>query len=151
MRIHRSDISKPAPSSAHPATGGGPRPSPSTTGGVMQGRRSLYNPAAAHPLHARPRWPVPHNHGLAMPARTPQVHSGATGGEPPPPTPGAADQEQTGPVKVLQWRLLPPRIGGSEGSEYRRRRSGSGLPLHGAADGGRRAVVRCLPFACCSC
>jgi hypothetical protein len=37
MRIRRSDISKPAPSSAHPATGGGPRPSPSTTGGVMQG------------------------------------------------------------------------------------------------------------------
>jgi hypothetical protein len=68
------------------------------------------------------------------------------------PTPGVADQEQTGTREGAS--MVPPSSSHQQRIrrlEYRRWRSSGGLPLRGAADGGRRAVVRCLPFTCGSC
>ena len=133
-------------------------PNPAT-GGVTHGSRNLRNPAAAaHPLHARPQWPVPAclfpltvvypspRWRRPLAAAWPPHHSGSRRRAPSPHpwcTRSGVDGVREGPS------MAPP-------PSYSHRRqiwrpSIDGLPLLEAEDGGRRTIVRCLHFACGSC
>ena len=133
---------------------------PLVTGGVTHGSRSLRNPAAvAHPLHARPQWPIRASsswrsvqaraHGSPWCQRGPHTIAAR---------PAASPIFSSLVHRIWSWRGPWRFFNGASSfllassadlkAQYRRQRVGGGLPLLEAEDGGRHTIARCLPFAC---